>query len=103
MFAISIYVYLHKFHLSILAPNGQQLYDSGEVPFPPMKRNGDNTPQQYEGILASVDVRNLPLKEEGIYIFEVAVNGDIVSKQEIPCFKREGDSHGKNFNNPASK
>lgn len=73
--------------LTLKRPSGSILHDLGNVQFPPI-HNKDSLPLTYSGFVGGIDFRNLALDEEGCYKLEIYVNGQLVSVQDIPVYKR---------------
>lgn len=63
------------------------IFDTGESELPPMSKP-DSIPIDFQGFLITTDVRNVVIKADGLYMFNLFVNGEQMEPQEVPIFKR---------------
>lgn len=65
--------------------NGEEnLVDTGDISLPPHEVANDyGFPKEYRGLTMSMDIRNVVLKNEGLYNTVVTVNGESFSDNEI--------------------
>lgn len=68
-------------------PKGNIIRDSGNSTLPVVPAK-DSLPKEYQGFMLSMDIRNLPIEEEGCYVFKLYLNNDMIGEREIPIFKR---------------
>lgn len=69
----------------ITNPDKKIIQDSGESGFPALPE-GDSLPIEYQGFMLTLDIRNLVIEKEGVYVFELYVNGVSAGAREIPIF-----------------
>jgi len=74
----------------ISSPSGTIVHDSGDTELPVVGKK-DTLPAEYQGLVVNLDLRNIVIKEEGIYSLVVYINGEELTHQEIPIFKGKED------------
>lgn len=72
----------------VMAPNGEVVHDSHETLLPVAKRD-EKLPEEWQGFMLCADVRNLFIRENGIYKFSFYVNGRLLEEHEVPIYGRE--------------
>lgn len=77
----------HTLRITIQDPEGNIVYDTGESDMQAIIGN-DTLPKEEQGMMLSIDVRNLELKLEGIYKCVIYINSEISGEQNIPIYKR---------------
>lgn len=77
----------NKTKLVITSPNGEVLYDSGENELPIITKP-DSLPEEYQGFMISIDIRNLTIPCEGAYTFSFYLNGEKFASQCVPIYKK---------------
>lgn len=70
----------------ITNPGGTVIHDSGDSVFPPIGIN-DPMPKEYQGFMLTLDIRNLPIEEEGVYTISLFINGANIGSMGIPVFR----------------
>lgn len=66
-------------------PEGIIIQDSGESMFPALSED-DSLPNDYQGFVLTLDIRNLIIEEQGVYVFELFVNDESIGTRDIPIF-----------------
>lgn len=77
----------NKVKFTITGPDGNVLNDSVETDLPVVVKP-DSLPDQYQGFMLCIDIRNLAVPCEGAYTFSLYLNGDQLTPQCIPIYKR---------------
>ncbi len=70
---------------TIKTPTGQIVQASENAVFPPIFED-DSLPQEYQGFMLTLDVRNMVVEEQGNYSFELFINDESVGSRAIPIF-----------------
>lgn len=79
----------NRIRFTISDPLGKVIYDSGVSEFPPFPEDVPETmPEEYQGFLMNMDIRNLVIHENGEYLFSIYVNDELVGTQSVPVFQR---------------
>ena len=80
----------HSFYFHIKNPKGKIIHQS-PVQNIPVDANiaSDDIPEKYQGIVMAIDVRNLPLEEEGEYQFSIIVDNSDTASHSFPIYKKE--------------
>lgn len=79
----------NQVRFTISSPSGELVQDSGVSEFPPVPTQiPESMPKEYQGFLMNTDIRNLPVRENGEYIFAVYINDELIGEQSIPIFQR---------------
>lgn len=78
---------VNKMRFTITDPKGTIIQDSGdsELPVVPAK---DSMPDEYQGFMMCMDIRNLVIASEGEFLFSFYVNEELIGQQIIPVFRR---------------
>lgn len=78
----------NKMRFTITNPKGEIVHDSNEseLPIPP-EGKGDSLPAELQGFMMCIDIRNLAIPCEGVYIFSIFFNGENIASHEIPIYK----------------
>lgn len=76
----------NKMLIRIKNPNDKIVHDSGIKEIPPAPHIDNKLPKEYQGFIMCIDIRNLSIDVEGIYIFELFLNDELMEKKEIPIF-----------------
>jgi len=77
----------NEVQFTIKAPNGSIIQDSGKSSIPILAAiEEDVLPDEYQGFMLTLDVRNLIIEEEGVYTFTLMINDEIIGSHEIPIF-----------------
>ena len=79
----------NKIKFEIVSPDGEILQASGENELPIFDNNDDILPVEYQGFTLSIDIRNLVIKNAGVYKFKFFVNDNNIGTQRIPIFGTE--------------
>lgn len=77
----------NKLNLVIKSPGGNMIHDSGVIDLPIVSKD-DTLPQEYQGFMICIDIRNLAISCEGEYVFTFNLNGEYVAEKSVPIFKR---------------
>lgn len=72
--------------MQVISPTGEIVHDSGTANFPAMGPN-DTLPKEYQGFMINLDIRNMPIQEEGVFEFVLTINGEELARQEIPIYR----------------
>ena len=77
---------VNKVRFTIKNPDNNVVQASGftELPIPPQDTA---LPAQYQGFMMSIDIRNLAIHSEGVYIVAFYLNDECVGERIIPIFK----------------
>lgn len=79
----------NRIRFTISDPQGKIIQDSGVSEFHPISVDVPETmPDEYQGFLMNMDIRNLVIHENGEYLFSIYVNDELVGIQSIPIFQR---------------
>lgn len=78
---------INCFQFTIMDPSGKVIQDSGVAEFPAVNQK-DSMPIQYQGVMLSIDIRNLAIRYEGEYVLRVYVNKELAGSCIIPIFRR---------------
>ena len=78
---------LNKMRFTIAGPDGTILNDSGENELPIVPKP-DLLPAEYQGFMMCIDVRNLVIPSEGMYIVSLYLNGEQFAAQGIPIYNK---------------
>ena len=60
--------------------------DLGQLTIPPVPY-ADTIPEEYFGIIANADLRNLYIEAEGCYNIRVLFNEEFISEHQVPIYK----------------
>lgn len=71
----------------IMAPNGKMVHDTKETPLPTGEKD-NKLPEEWQGMMMAFDIRNLLFEEEGIYRFNLYVNGNLLEEHLVPVYRR---------------
>ena len=63
------------------------IHDSGETEFDAFPI-ADPMPKEYQGFTLTADFRNIEIKAEGVYRFNLYINDELVGVRDIPVYKR---------------
>lgn len=77
---------VNKIKFKILTPNSDVIQESTEEAIPVIGQE-DSLPVEFHGFVLNLDIRNLVVKDEGIYKFILFVNGDPLEAQNIPIYR----------------
>lgn len=77
----------NRVRIAISDPEENIIYSLGENELPRMPIE-DTMPQEFQGFMLAIDIRNLPIQCEGEYSFSLYLNGECVGNKKIPVFKR---------------
>lgn len=77
--------------MQIVSPTGQTVQDFGQAQLPPLGIE-DTMPKAYQGFMMNLDIRNMPVPEEGVYHFQIELNGNALETQEIPIYRGIGNA-----------
>ena len=75
-----------KLKFAVLAPDGNVVQESPETL---IETDGvkDTLPEEHQGLMINIDIRNLVIQEEGVYKFVLTVNGEQLEPQDVPIYK----------------
>lgn len=76
-----------KISFTISDPDGVVIQDSGSNTFPAINYT-DTIPAEYQGLLLNMDIRNMVIQSEGVYMLALYINGEVAGTHEIPIFKK---------------
>ena len=75
------------FSVTISSPKGDEVFNSGDINIGDVPE--DNLlPEEYQGLVLSIDIRNMAIECEGAYPIEITMNGTSIGKKEIPIFRK---------------
>lgn len=77
----------NKIRFTISNTDGIVIQNSGENDLP-VVREEDTIPNEFQGFMMCMDIRNLVLHNEGEYSFTLYLNGESVGMKSIPIFKQ---------------
>lgn len=77
----------NKVRFTITSPTGETVYDTGEAELPTILEQ-DSLPPEHQGFMMSADIRNMPIPSEGVYVFTAYINGEVITTQNIPVYKK---------------
>ena len=77
----------NKVRFTVADPDGNIVHDSGESDLPAAPEM-DTLPQQYQGFMMCIDIRNLLVQSEGAFTFSFYLNNDCIGVQRVPVYKR---------------
>lgn len=72
---------------TIADPDGKVIQNSGSSTLPAVS-DKDTLPEDYQGFILSMDIRNLTIEKEGCYLFRIFINDEEIGEREIPVYKR---------------
>jgi hypothetical protein len=74
---------------TIADPQGNVILESAISEVPPISEDEPETmPEEYQGVVMNMDIRNLVICENGVYLLSIYANDELVGKQSIPIFQR---------------
>ena len=76
----------NRVSFQIFAPNGDIVQNSGTTDIPAFGQK-DTLPPEFQGLVLNLDIRNLIVKEEGIYKLILYINEEPLAAQQIPIFR----------------
>jgi len=68
--------------LMFKSPDGEIVYNTTDIPLSNIEHG--NVPEKYRSVVFSFDIRNMHLKEEGIYTAEIFVDDVLIGAYKIP-------------------
>lgn len=79
----------NRIRFTISDSRGTIIQDSGISEFPPIPENSPEAmPVEYQGFLMNMDIRNLVIRENGVYLFSIYVNDELAGTQSVPIYQR---------------
>lgn len=77
----------NKINVQICTPNGEALQNiENNLPVTPKT---DSLPDEYNGCMMFVDIRNMVVMNDGDYLVNISVNDNVIGQEVIPVYKRE--------------
>jgi hypothetical protein len=75
----------NEIQFTIKAPDGKTVQDSGKNIFPALNEE-DVLPEEYRGLMLTLDIRNLVIEIDGIYTFSLWINDELIGERNIPIY-----------------